>query len=223
MKRSFPFLFGVAGVLVALDQWTKHWASLNLVWREPVHVVGDLVRLTYARNSGIAFSLLAGHGLPLYVFSIIAAVAVVALFARHSHLSLARQLSLALILGGAIGNLIDRVRTGQVVDFILLSWGRHEFPVFNVADMAVTCGVVLFALVWTREPAAAPDGAATAPGDGATATAPALTPPAAADQAPFAAPEAGSDEQGAGPDRARDRGGRAGGPLAREGTDRPVA
>jgi hypothetical protein len=57
-----------------------------------------------------------------------------------------------LILGGAIGNLIDRVRNGEVVDFILLSWRGHEFPVFNVADMCVTCGVILFALVWTHEP-----------------------------------------------------------------------
>jgi len=215
VKRSFPLLFGVAGALVVLDQWSKRWASANLAWREPVRVVGDLVRLTYARNSGIAFSLLAGHGLPLYVFSIIAAVAVIALFVRQERLAFARQLSLAFILGGAVGNLIDRVRTGQVVDFILLSWGRHEFPVFNVADMAVTCGVVLFALVWTREPApSAPLAAADA------GTAPAIPP---AGEAPNPAPEAEPDVEAAGSDRAGSGSGAAGGPLAREGADRPVA
>ena len=64
--------------------------------------------------------------------------------------SLARQLALALILGGAIGNLIDRVSAGEVVDFIEVGFGRWHWPVFNVADSAVTIGVVWFALSWPR-------------------------------------------------------------------------
>ncbi|HTR97828.1 MAG TPA: signal peptidase II [Candidatus Acidoferrales bacterium] len=205
MKRSLPLLLGVAGGIVAFDQWTKRWANAHLAWREPVRVIDHVVRLTYARNSGIAFSLLAGRGLPLYVFSLVAAVAVFALFYRHAQLALVRQLSLALILGGAMGNLIDRVRTGQVVDFILLSWGPHEFPVFNLADMAVTFGVVLFALKWTDESA-----------------------PAAGDAAPGAPPpageaESGTHDEGGGPDGAGGGSGPAGGSLAREGADRPLA
>lgn len=202
MRRSFPLLLGVAGVVVALDQGSKHWASAHLAWREPVRVIDHLVRLTYARNSGIAFSLLAGRGLPLYVFSIVAAIAVFALFLRHERLSLARQLSLALILGGAMGNLIDRVSSGQVVDFILLSWGRHEFPVFNLADTAVTCGVVLFALKWSDAGAPEPESAAQ------------VAPPAQ---------ESGAHESAAGPDGPGDGSGPAGGPLAGEGADRPLA
>ncbi len=205
MKRSFPLLLGVAGAIVALDQWSKRQASAHLAYREPVHVVGEFVRLTYARNSGIAFSLFAGRGLPLWIFSLVAVVAVVALFARHAHLAPGRQLALACILGGAIGNLIDRVSTGLVVDFILLSWGRHEFPVFNVADIAVTSGVTLFALAWTRED-----------GPGETAGAPPAPPVDAHD-------EVGSHEQDGGTDGAGPGSGAAGGPLAREGADRPVA
>jgi hypothetical protein len=94
----------------------------------------------------------AGKSFPFYIFSVVAALAVFWLWSRHPKLPWPRQWSLALILGGAIGNLIDRVRHGEVVDFILLSWRGHEFPVFNVADMCVTCGVILFALVWTHEP-----------------------------------------------------------------------
>jgi signal peptidase II len=110
------------------------------------------VRFTYTRNSGIAFGMFAGKSFPFYIFSVVAALAVFWLWSRHPRLPWPRQWSLALILGGAIGNLIDRVRHGEVVDFILLSWRGHEFPVFNVADMCVTCGVILFALVWTHEP-----------------------------------------------------------------------
>ena len=209
MRRSLPLLIGVAGSLVAVDQWTKRWATAHLQYREPVRIVGDLVRFAYARNSGIAFSLLAGRGFPLYVFSAIAALAVFVIFLRHDRMSWTRQLSLALILGGAMGNLIDRVSTGQVVDFILLSWKTHEFPVFNVADMAVTFGVTLFALVWTQEDAAATRASVEPAGD---------TMPA-----PSGDPGSGTHDQAGGPDRAGDGSGTAGGPLAREGTDRPLA
>ena len=152
MKRSPALLFGVATASVALDQWTKYWATTNLAFHEPVRVVGDLVRLTYTRNSGIAFGMFAGQSFPFYIFSIVASLAVLWLWVRHPQLPRVRQWSLALILGGAIGNLIDRLRFGEVTDFILLAWRGHEFPVFNVADMCVTMGVVLFALVWTHEP-----------------------------------------------------------------------
>ena len=178
MKRSPAVLFGVAFASVLLDQWTKHWATDNLAFRDPVNVIGDLVRFTYTRNSGIAFGMFAGKSFPFYIFSVVAAVAVFWLWSRHPRLPLPRQWSLALILGGAIGNLIDRVRNGEVVDFILLSWRGHEFPVFNVADMCVTCGVILFALVWTHEPreatlAGAPADAALTPADPGLAGTPA--------------------------------------------------
>jgi signal peptidase II len=204
VKRSLPLLLGVAGLGVAFDQWTKHWATRHLAYTEPIHVVDDLVRFTYTRNSGIAFGMFAGHQFPLYIFSIIAALAVLALFLRREQLSLARHLSLALILGGAVGNLIDRVTTGEVVDFILLSWGRHEFPVFNVADTCVTCGVVLFAFAWTGDPSP-------------------VTEAAHNDLTQAALPPDGLHGQDAGLDRTGAGRGPTGGPVAGEGGDPPVA
>ena len=163
MKRSPGLLFGVAAASVALDQWAKYWAGQHLAFHPPVRVVGELVQLTYTRNSGIAFGMFAGQSFPFYIFSIVAALAVVWLWARHETLPAVRQLSLALILGGAVGNLIDRVRFGEVTDFILLSWRGHDFPVFNIADVCVTSGVILFALVWTHEPEARPEVPAVGP------------------------------------------------------------
>ena len=195
---------------MALDQWSKQWATANLAYREPVRVIGDLVSFTYTRNSGIAFGMFAGKNFPFYIFSIVAALAVFWLWARHPRLPLARQWSLALILGGAVGNLVDRMRTGEVVDFILLAWRGHEFPVFNVADICVTCGVILFALVWSQEePAPAMAGA---PADG----------PAA----PDAAASEGGREDGYGSQAGDPGPGHGSGstprPLAGEGADRPL-
>lgn len=210
MNRSPALLFGVAAASVALDQWTKLWATTNLAFHEPIRVVGDLVRLTYTRNSGIAFGMFAGQSFPFYIFSIVAAVAVLWLWFRHPHLPRLRQWSLALILGGAIGNLIDRLRFGEVTDFILLSWRGHEFPVFNVADMCVTSGVILFALVWSHEPhapqALAPAG--DAPPD------PATTPgsPESSPEEIHGGPHAGAGGAGYGS-------GRPLGPVAGEGAD----
>ena len=195
MKRSPSLLFGVAFASVLVDQWTKHWATDHLAFRDPVNVVGELVRFTYTRNSGIAFGMFAGKSFPFYIFSVVAALAVFWLWSRHPRLPWARQWSLALILGGAIGNLIDRVRHGEVVDFILLSWRGHEFPVFNVADMCVTCGVILFALVWTHEPRepASLELAGAAPDLGGT---PALAPVKEGDLGPHAGVGGAGDSGG---------------------------
>lgn len=194
MNRSYALLVGVAGAAVAADQWAKHWATATLAYSEPMHVIGSLVQFTYTRNSGIAFGLFAGRNYPFFLFSVVAAIAVLWLFARHPRLSLPRQLSLALILGGALGNFIDRARFGEVVDFILLSWRQWSFPVFNVADMCVTAGVVLFALSWTSDH---PESATLATREGV--------------------PDAD-----VGPDGAAGERGAAGGSLAGPGADRPL-
>ena len=151
MKRSLTLLLSIAGAVLALDIWTKRWADATLAYRPPVNVLGEFVRLTYTRNSGVAFGLGAGVRFPYYLFSIVATLIILYMFLRRHVDSAARQVALALILGGALGNLVDRVRSGEVVDFIEVGWARWHWPVFNVADSAVTIGVLLFALTW-RQP-----------------------------------------------------------------------
>ena len=82
MRRSLGLLFGVAGVVFALDQWTKRWATESLADRDPLPVFGEVVRLTYTRNSGVAFGLGAGTNFPFYLFSLLAAAAILVLFLR---------------------------------------------------------------------------------------------------------------------------------------------
>ncbi len=221
MRRSPALLLGVAGASVALDQWSKVWAGQNLAFHPPLHVIADLVTFTYTRNSGIAFGMFQGKSFPFYIFSVVAALAVFWLWARHPRLSRAREWSLALILGGAVGNLIDRVRYGEVTDFILLAWRGHEFPVFNVADMCVTCGVILFALVWTHDPEPAHPAGATPAESSMLATGSADAEVASA-PAPFAPedPAHASPGSHAGTGSPGDRRGSALGPVVGEGPDR---
>jgi signal peptidase II len=156
---SWAALAVIAAVVVALDRWTKHWAATSLPFGQPVRVLGDYVRLTLTRNSGVAFGIGQGTGFPYAIFSIVAILAIVWMFASGRGGDALRRLALALILGGAIGNLIDRLGSGLVVDFIEVGVPRWYWPVFNVADSAVTVGVVLFALAWSRHPEPAAAGA----------------------------------------------------------------
>jgi signal peptidase II len=150
VRRSLALLFAVSGLTFALDLWTKHWATDSLADRDSLPVIGQFLRLTYTRNSGVAFGLGAGTNFPFYLFSLLAVIAILVLFVGGRVRGRSREVALALIFGGALGNLVDRITTGLVVDFIDVGIRQWRFPVFNVADSAVTVGVALFAFGWSR-------------------------------------------------------------------------
>ena len=133
-----------AGVFV-LDRLAKKWVLAALATEHTKDVLGDLLRFTYVRNPGVAFGLFAGHGLSLGWLSLIALAAVLWLAVRTPVRAWPRTVALGLILGGALGNLYDRLRWGSVVDFIDVGLGSHRFWTFNVADSAITVGVVVWA------------------------------------------------------------------------------
>jgi signal peptidase II len=143
-RRTGVFLL-CAAAIVALDQVTKVFASSHLLPGESISVLGDFIRLTLVHNTGAAFGLFPGSRVPFIVVSVVAIAVVLYLFFRETYRSVANRILLGCILGGAIGNLIDRVRLGYVVDFIDVGFGTARWPVFNAADSAVTIGVLLLA------------------------------------------------------------------------------
>lgn len=138
-----------AGVFV-LDRVSKRWVIETLAYTHTKDVLGDFLRFTYVRNPGVAFGLFAGHGISLGWLSFLALAAVVWLAVRAPSRAWPRSVALGLILGGAVGNLFDRMRWGSVVDFIDVGIGAHRFWTFNVADSAITVGVIVWAasLLW---------------------------------------------------------------------------
>jgi signal peptidase II len=136
----------IALVVVAADVLTKTIVVSTMDLHEVRRVFGDYVRLTYILNPGAAFGLFPGSRIALVAVSV-AAVVVVLVSAWNPRTRFGTYFPLGLILGGAIGNLIDRVRLGMVVDFIQVGIPpRYYWPVFNVADSAVTIGVAWIAL-----------------------------------------------------------------------------
>jgi len=146
-----------AAIVVVLDQVTKAIASARLFPSDPVPVFGDVVRMTLVHNTGAAFGMFPGSRLPFIVISVVAIAVVLYLYTREAYRGIPQRLLLGCILGGAIGNLVDRIRLGWVVDFIDVGIGTTRWPVFNVADSAVTVGVILLAWYLAREGRAAPD------------------------------------------------------------------
>jgi signal peptidase II len=141
-------LYGLAGLVVVLDQISKHWALTYLPpYGSKVWVPG-LVRFQLTTNTGAAFSLFSGSTQALGLVSLAVAIGVVLWLERQGSLSLARQLGLALVLGGAIGNGLDRWRSGAVVDFVALV--PIDFPIFNGADVAINLAVLCFAIDLVR-------------------------------------------------------------------------
>ncbi|MFN2316122.1 MAG: signal peptidase II [Gemmatimonadales bacterium] len=144
----------VAALVVALDLVTKWWAETSLVLYQPIQVVGDWIRWRLIYNPGAAFGLHLGPW-SRWIFLVIAVVAVVVLYrlARSSSgTDLVRQVSLGAVTGGAIGNLVDRIRGPQgVVDFLDVGVGATRWPTFNIADIGVSCGAVVLAVSLWRE------------------------------------------------------------------------
>ena len=133
-------------IIVALDLWTKAIATDSLSYARPVEVL-PVLNWTLLHNYGAAFSFLSDQsGWQRYLFTIISAVASLVFFVWLLRLPKNQWLirySLTFILGGAIGNLIDRIMNGYVVDFISVHWNDSYFPAFNIADMAITFGAML--------------------------------------------------------------------------------
>lgn len=138
----------IAAVIVLLDQMTKQYMDNTLHYAERLPVL-SFFDFTLLYNPGAAFSFLAdGAGWQRWFFTFVALVAtvlIVHMLRKTPHQKLFCS-SLALILGGALGNVIDRVLHAHVIDFLLFYWRDWHFPAFNIADIAITCGAILLIL-----------------------------------------------------------------------------
>lgn len=145
------WFFVVALVIVALDQGVK-WIIRENVDRGDIHEVVWPLSIVHLTNSGAAFGMLQGAGPLLVMTSIVGMAAIIVFLFNPTFAHPLMRLGLAFMLGGAVGNLIDRVKDGEVVDFIKVP----NFPAFNVADSAITIGVLLLIWAMLREPQPSP-------------------------------------------------------------------
>ena len=164
MKQIVWWLIPIVTAVVVIDQYTKSLIEHSLQPFEIVPVIDGFFNLTLYYNRGAAFGMF--HSLPdgtrqlvLWGVSTLAVSAVLFFLIREYHAHRVGKMSLSLILGGAIGNGIDRANRGEVVDFLDFYVGSYHWPAFNVADSAITVGAVILVLVTLLESRRAPESA----------------------------------------------------------------
>jgi signal peptidase II len=156
--RKFAVPALAAGGITLADQWSKAWIVSRFDPYEAKAVLVNFLHVVHVRNTGAAFGLLSNLN-PKWVHPLLVAATAFAMAAVLAYIYfLPRRgpapFGLGLILGGAMGNLIDRARLGYVVDFLDVHWYHHHWPAFNVADVGITLGVfllILDMLYWSKE------------------------------------------------------------------------
>ena len=132
-------------VLVGMDQWTKSLATMNL--QTPIEIIPGVFEFNYVENRGAAFGILQNHQMMFATFTVIVVVLIFAFYLKvpHNKKYIPLNISLVVLMAGAIGNFIDRTYLGYVVDFLYFK--LINFPVFNVADIYVTCSAIVLVIL----------------------------------------------------------------------------
>jgi signal peptidase II len=160
------FLLGISALVIGLDRITKLWVSRYIVEGDAITVIPGVFRITHVLNPGAAFSLFMDSPHPeltrwlLTTFSLLAALAVLLVLRKIGRRFSLTALSMALVFGGAIGNVWDRIRYGTVVDFLEVHIIHYHWPDFNIADSAIVIGGILLLLDSLRSSASAATGPA---------------------------------------------------------------
>jgi len=153
--RHYRLLLIVSPILLILDQWTKLLVDSRFQLYESVPLIDNFLSLTYVRNKGAAFGILSDSAIRIPFFITVSTVALIGILWYLRKINVDQKLqqwAMSLIFSGALGNLIDRIRLGEVIDFIDAHWYLHHWPAFNVADSAITIGVALLLIdLWRDE------------------------------------------------------------------------
>jgi signal peptidase II len=142
----WPLFLALAATIVVVDQLTKAWIVANVDPTQPIRIVGDNLRLVESHNTGALFGLFRDQA-PIFAIVSVGVIGLIAWYHGHSGRSTYLSIALGLLLGGAIGNFIDRFRLGYVVDFVDAGIGNLRWYTFNVADSAISVALLLLIAV----------------------------------------------------------------------------
>ena len=139
-------IFIIALIIIAIDITSKLLISNSMLEEESINIIPNFFSIKYEKNTGVAFSLLEGSRIPIIIITILIIV-VVFKYIYNKRIIPQEQLAISLILGGAIGNLIDRIIYGYVIDFLDFKLGNYNYPIFNIADSAIVIGVIIYIII----------------------------------------------------------------------------
>ncbi len=141
-RPHWALFLGLAAGVVVVDQLVKVWIAANFTVGVPVQVIGDLVRITVSHNEGALFGLFQGSATGFGIVSLVV-IGIIVWYESRAGSNVLVSVALGLLVGGAIGNLLDRIRLGYVIDFVDAGIGGLRFYTFNVADSAISLAILL--------------------------------------------------------------------------------
>jgi signal peptidase II len=141
-RPLWPLFLGIAGAVLIVDQLSKAWVVASIAPTEAVRLLGDYLRLIYSRNDGALFGMF-GSSAPILALTSLVVIGLVFVYHARSGRSPLLSIALGLLLGGALGNLLDRVQHGFVVDWVDMGLGSLRFWTFNLGDAAIDIGILL--------------------------------------------------------------------------------
>lgn len=152
MKKRYLILLAISGIIICLDQITKMYVHTHFTLHESISVIKDYFDITYIRNEGAAFGFLANTAptfRDIFFLSMppIALLVILSILRSVPDDDILQISALSLVFGGAIGNYIDRVRFGWVIDFLDFYYEKYHWPAFNVADMSIVLGISVLLLL----------------------------------------------------------------------------
>lgn len=142
MKKILP----IAGISLVLDQIIKIIVIMNMNLYDSINIINNFLNITYVRNTGAAWSILSGNTMLLSIVALIALIVMYFYCIKDKVLTNFESLSYGLLIGGAFGNLIDRILYGYVIDYLDFKIFNYDFPVFNLADICIVIGVILIGI-----------------------------------------------------------------------------
>ncbi|AKS67366.1 signal peptidase II [Staphylococcus schleiferi] len=153
MKRQYYLGLSILIVVLILiaDQVTKFVIRTQMAVGESFNVIPHFLSITSHRNNGAAWGILSGKITFFYIITVIILIALVVFFIKEAKNQMMMQIAISLLFAGALGNFIDRVRTGEVVDFVDTVIFGYDFPIFNIADASLTIGVILLVIILLKD------------------------------------------------------------------------
>ena len=148
MQKNKNKVYLTSGIVLLIDQIVKLLIKTNMNLNEEISIIPNFFSIQYLKNTGAAFSILENQTILLAITSIICISVIIYYLKKEENLTTAMYLSFGLVLGGILGNLIDRIVYQGVIDFLSFQIFNYNFPVFNIADIGITIGVLLLIIIY---------------------------------------------------------------------------
>lgn len=147
-KIMIPFII----ICVLLDQITKYIVTANMALADTIQIIKNFFRITYVQNTGAAWSFMAGNRIFFIFITLAILLILIYMLIKKENLSKKEGILFGILIGGILGNMIDRILYGYVIDFLDFNFGGYDFPVFNVADtFIVLSGILIMLMYWKEE------------------------------------------------------------------------